>query len=233
MSKAPLKGAGREVRSLVEQFSDALLAEEERCFARVDASFRQAVGDLPADVVSRLGRVSGQPARLRSERPLQNRLLRGQQSAATDAGQHVRALAERAEQMAYQSIARELRVCERTMSRRYRGLTTAAVEAAQEQGASLVDVSAEDYAAAATAAIGRFRTAMLLQFGLAEGDADLVPRLFSETKVTGVRGFGGRGVWWGTPADLKAVARRWAVEIANTTRTAVMVQFNEIGAERG
>lgn len=232
MSKTPLKGAGREVRALVEEFSDRLLGEEEACFRRMDTAFRSGIGDLPRDIQSRLARVGGTPSRLTSERPLQNRILRGQQQAAQAAGEHVRRLVEDAEGLAYQSIGKELRVCERALGRAYQGLATKAVEAAQKQGASLVDASAQDYAAEATAAIGRFRTQMLAQMRGSAPD-DLLLRLFFEEKVRGVRGFTSRGVWWWTPTDLKAVARRWAIEAGNTARLNAMRQFNEIGRDLG
>lgn len=233
MSGPRLKEPGRQVRSLVEQFSDTLLAEEEKCFARIDAAFRSGVGDLPADVRSRLARVAGDPKRLKSETPLQNRILRGQQRSCEEAGEAARRLVEDSERLAYAAIGRELRVCEGTLGRRYRGLTAEAVQAAQEQGASLVDASATDFAPAATAAIGRFRTQMLAQFGRAADEREILARLFTESRVRGVRGFTSRGVWWWTPTDLKAEARAWSIKAANTARTEAMRQFNVLGAERG
>lgn len=232
MTKPRRADAGREVVRLADAFSARLLAEEEACFARIDREFRRPVSALQADLRARLAAVDGSVARLRSDLRLRELLVANARSAAEACGAHVMALGATAARMAFDSIQAELTWCERTLPAAYQGLAEEATSQARTAMDHTLGGAATEWAATATGAVSRFADQVVIQIAAEEEPDRLMKRLFSETPA-GLRGFGGRGVWWRTPSSLKDSARWVSIQTANRCRNSAMQAFNDRGAVRG
>lgn len=223
MPRPARRSAGVDIRALAGRLSDRLLVEETRAFAEIDLAFmdgltRAVVGFQSHPTVTML--VSPAFAD-RFERDTRRALL-----ATVEA---VERLVDRSVAAAVRSILKELTICEEAGPRRARGTAMkGATEAGQDREALVRDALAsyqEGFDTVAAAA----RIQALEQVGIviarSESRAQLQDRLFSPTPL-GVIGNGGRGVWWRTPATLKAMARARSIDAVNVTRLTAMRGMN-------
>lgn len=217
--------AGRQVAALADRLSDRLAAAEDDCFAAVADAFdpgpaeKQIAGLLERATVKQVGQRKGTVPGLVAE----------QADCARAARAAVVGLSETATALARESIVDELRLCERTLTGAYAGLAAEVADNLAD-----VDVAAHlgDYDTAVDNAVDAFGTAVKVQFRAAADPDELLRRLFWPTPA-GLRGFGGRGVWWRTTSTVEAAARAVSIQTANTVRLQGMDAFNVLGAGRG
>jgi hypothetical protein len=223
--------AGRQVIRLAHAFSADLLHDEERTFRLIAERLGVGLITRRREVERALG--PGGPAVLRNNAGLTAGLLDGWQRSADQARKDVEALARTAASKGLASVRQELTVIEKSFRlKRYRGLADIAAGEAQSRVEELVAAELLVWDAQVVKAKATLRSDLLQQYGAAADGPELQVRLFSQ-KPAGLRGFGGRGVWWRSSSELNASARFVSVDTSNAARTCAMLVFNEVGATRG
>jgi hypothetical protein len=223
--------AGRQVIRLAHAFSADLLHDEERTFKRIAERFGVGLATRRREVERAVG--GGSPAALRNNAGLTRGLLEGWQRSADAARKDVEDLARTAAGKGLSSVRLELTVIEKSFrKKRYRGLADIATDEALSRVEELVAAELLVWDAQVVKAKTTLRSDLLQQYNAAADGQELQVRLFSQTPA-GLRGFGGRGVWWRSSSELNAAARFVSVDTSNAARTCAMLVFNEVGGTRG
>lgn len=225
-----LAKAGRAVAVSAGKFSRRLLVEEDAVFARVDREFGKMPTVPGADPEKRS--YVEDPSGLMSDAAWREKVVAAHEAAMVRCQSPVLALSVAAGKLAVESIRTELGQCESALAARYRGI---AVEAAGLALSAAEDVAAyrlDQYETAVSSATADFEDMLVQQIGQAANRAELVKRLFSPTPA-GIRGFGGRGVWWRGASTVRERARTLSIATANTVREQAMREFNVLGSDRG
>lgn len=223
--------AGREVSALAQKFSQSLLGDENAAFDAVDLVFAKPVPGLRTKVTAAVEKAEGEPSRLRAGSPLTGTLRSAHAECMKRAETYVQALAETSHRKASDAILAELQVCEATLSPRYDGIADAAVERMNSTRTGRIERHMIAYRKAVAGLSPDFGAQATLQYREAVDERTLLLRLFS-VDPAGLRGFGGRGVWWRTVTDLRVSIRTVSIGVANETRLDAMRAFNAVYDEK-
>lgn len=223
--KVGLATAGREVTRLAQSFSDALLEDEIATFEKIDMAFAVGIPPARAAVAEALKGVDGEPSALKAGSPIATTLRGLYADGLKTAEGHVVALSEVAFTKALAAINAELTVCESALAARYDGLADDATNVVENRATALRSAQMTLYRQAVADVLPTFTAMLGTQFREAVDERTLMLRLFSPDPA-GLRGFGGRGIWWQALSDVKASARALSIGTANTTRLEAMREFN-------
>lgn len=210
--------AGERVAALAQAFADDLLEDEERAFTRCAAVFSRGIGEM------RRTTALGDEAWL-------SKVVTTHLAAAASTVDIAEQLATTAISKALASMGEELAVCEATLSPKYAGVAELAVQGAQEATSKTVRQATSAYQRDADTAATEFEARARLQLGQSADAGEASTRLFSPVSA-GLRGFGGRGVWWWTVTDLNEALRSVSIRSANLARLSAMQTFNRLAEDR-
>lgn len=218
----------------VQQFSDELLAEEQRCFTAM-----MTLGIVGAAAgVSRLNKaftpVQSVP-RLVGDPGLTLRLRAVCQDVQRRMRVPVTALVMRATTMALDAIGDELGHCEAGLPARYRGTADEAMLVARAVEADYVAAALASYTGGEPGVVLALlqNIGAQMALGARHGDdlAAMRARLFAVDRAK-VPGRNARGVWFGMVSDSQANARGVTIQVANRLRTRAMAAFNDVAEAR-
>jgi hypothetical protein len=223
--------AGERVASLAQQFSDDLLLDEQKSFAKLALEFARDIPRLRRQIRSVVGRDLAHPAKALNDADLMTLLSTCHRAALHRSVAVVQTLGAVAIRKGIASIKKELQVCEQTLSPTYQGVADLAAQGATEAGKKILAAAITAYTQDAAPLQGYADSNMRLQFQAAETLLELELRLFSPVPA-GLEGFQGRGVWWSTVSDLNASARAVSIRSSNMARESAMATFNAVARGR-
>lgn len=217
--------AGERVLALSAAFSESLLGDEQAAFDRVDVIFARPVPRLRAGAVAAL-KAAGDPSLIKPAASYPAGVRRQYRTCLDDAEVVTRRLGTTAATKGLKSIEDELVQCERTLSKTYQGMAAKAVRAARSAADDRVDQQVRLYRDAVKGLGSAFDDRLVMQMREALDERTLLLRLFS-VDPAGLRGFGGRGIWWQSVTDLRAAMRTVSIASSNAVRLDAMAAFND------
>ena len=216
--------AGDLVAARLTRFSTDLLTQEVACFTAVEAAFQAAAGDVER-VLGRAGAGRHPPPAV-AWRGLEPVLLATQLAVRKPVARLARVGAE----LALESMADELGICERTLPARFAGVASAGVTAAEGRTPALTKDVLAGYSSTEPAVAAQFKAEAMRQLALSKDAGEPVVTLLDRfTRQTGpaLPGLPSRGVWWRPPTTVKAAARHAVIGLTNAVREAAMAGMNE------
>lgn len=215
--------------------SNDLLRHEERCFRQVEHALTAGAASAETLLKSRWKRNGKTAAGLQGDHDFATTLLTLHSQVLVECAEHVRVLTDTAVTLAVRSMDAELRLCERTLGTRYKGVAQAGVERGTVMAPGLVTTALRDYEQIAGASLTAFQAMTRQQIAFSvqrlEGLDELGRRLLSAKSVR-LQGNGGRGAWWRTMSEVNRGARAVSIGVSNGVREACMVGMNEAGRGR-
>lgn len=223
--------AGKRVHKLAAQFSQSLAVDEDKTFELIDIEFARSVAPMKTRVKAALAKVDGEPSRLTVSSPITSTLRNTHASAMARTDRLVVALAVIAHQKAEDAIRDELLVCEQTLSPTFEGTAEDAIGRMGRTRKSRIERHMSSYRKAVGTRSADFAGLVVQQYREAVNERTLLLRLFS-IDPAGLRGFGGRGIWWQSVTEVRANVRAVSIGVANDARLDAMKAFNEVYDER-
>lgn len=215
--------------------SDALLAEEERCFREIEFCFAEGLAQAEQALTKGLRRAQGKSAILANDTTFGYAMATAMRQVLTATYADVVALTAKAVSLGLESIEDELGWCEETVGAKYRGTAVEGVTAARVVSEGLVTEAMSQYGQAATLGLQAFQKDLQQQARLAaqrSEPVEVLQRRLFDSQPARLIGCSGRGVWWRPMSGLQAAARGVAIGLNNAVREAAMQGMNDAASLR-
>lgn len=230
------RSAGKQVVARAHRLSDDTLKVEKTCSLAVRRVFSDRMGVAVEAFGAGWKRAKANPMGLRGDAKMRNRIFEAHDRATAQSQPLIEGLVQEILGMTVDSIREELLVCERTLAKRYGGVTDEAMlclRAVEED--QWVRPRLVAYRESLVALRKEFRTdtRRQIQFaGTYKDDLAKASRRLFSTTPNRLQGNGGMGMWWRTTSSIDAAITTASITLQSQVRTAAMAAFNEAGASR-